>query len=230
MDYIYKLVRYNLKIIFAGRFLWFLFAALAVFVLFMVQAAWNPSELNEAVAYNIMLFPALLLVFYPTTFGIQNDEDSRILELIFGIPDYRFKVWGFRLLMNFVSVFAILIVFSYLANYLLCPVHPLKLAVQLMFATLFYGSLAFMFSTITRSGNGTAVVLIIFCLLPIFFREMLLNTMWDVYLNPFDKPEWIHPVIWEMTVIKNRTFLTISSLFFIMTGLLNLQGREKFVR
>ncbi len=51
------------------------------------------------------MFPCVLLVFYPAVFGIQNDEDSRILEILFGIPDYKYKVWGVRLLMIYVAIF-----------------------------------------------------------------------------------------------------------------------------
>ncbi|MDR1719975.1 MAG: hypothetical protein LBR67_07680 [Dysgonamonadaceae bacterium] len=228
-DFLYKLVKYNLKIIFAGKFVWFLIAALAVFILFMFQSAWDPTVLNEGVVYTIMLFPSILLIFYPTVFGIQNDEDARILELIFGIPNYRYKVWGFRLLMIYVAVFFILIAFSYLAYWLLCPVESLQIACHLLFPVLFFGNLAFLFSTMTRSGNGTAVLLIICCLSPLFFKSLLNGTMWDVYLNPFEKPDAVHALIWESTVMKNRFFLLIGSIFFMLAGLLNLQNREKFM-
>lgn len=132
-----------------------------ILCLFMFQSAWNRAEINEGLIYNILMFPCLLLIFYPAVFGIQNDEDSRILEILFGIPDYRYKVWGVRLLMIYVVIFAILIVFSYIAILLLYPINPFEMSLQLMFPVLFFGNLTFMFSTITRSGNGTAVLMII---------------------------------------------------------------------
>lgn len=120
-----KVVRYNLKIIFAGKFFWFLLAAFGFFALFMFQNAWKREEINEGLIYSILMFPSMLLIFYPAVFGIQNDEDSRILEILFGIPDYKYKVWGVRLLMIYVAIFVILIVFSYIAILLLYPVNPL---------------------------------------------------------------------------------------------------------
>ena len=114
-----KVVKYNLKIIFAGKFIWFLLAAFAFFAYFMFQAAWNRAEINEGLIYNLLMFPCVLLVFYPAVFGIQNDEDNRILEILFGIPDYKYKVWGVRLLMIYVAIFFILVAFSYLATLLL---------------------------------------------------------------------------------------------------------------
>ena len=102
-----KVVRYNLKIIFAGKFFWFLLAAFGFFALFMFQNAWKREEINEGLIYSILMFPSMLLIFYPAVFGIQNDEDSRILEILFGIPDYKYKVWGVRLLMIYVAIFVI---------------------------------------------------------------------------------------------------------------------------
>ena len=58
-----KVVKYNLKIIFAGKFFWFLLAAFGFFAFFMFQSAWNRAEINEGLIYNILMFPCLLLIF-----------------------------------------------------------------------------------------------------------------------------------------------------------------------
>jgi len=227
-----KTVRYNLKIIFAGKFFWFLLAAFSFFAFFMFQQAWNREEINEGSIYNLLLFPCLLLIFYPVVFGIQNDEDNRILEIIFGIPNYRYKIWGIRMLMVYVANYFILILFAYIARLLLYPVNIFEMAAQLIFPMLFFGNLAFLFSTITRSGNGTAVIMIILGL--VFFMFMntgntIGNTFWNVFLNPFSTPRDIHPTIWQDTILKSRIFLLISGIVWLMLGLLNLQKREKFV-
>ena len=140
-----KIVKYNLKIIFAGKFIWFLLAAFVFFAYFSFQIAWNRQVINDGVIYNLLMFPCVLLVFYPAVFGIQNDEDSRILEILFGIPDYKYKVWGVRLLVIYVAIFFILVAFSYLATFLLYPVNPFEMSIQLMFPLVFFGNLAFMF-------------------------------------------------------------------------------------
>ena len=225
-----KLVKYNLKIIFAGKFFWFLLAAFGFFAYFMFQSAWLREEINEQLIYKILLFPCLLLIFYPAVFGIQNDEDNRILEILFGIPNYKYKVWGVRLLMIYVAIYFILILFSYIATLLLYPVNPFEMAFQLMFPILFMGNLAFMISTITRSGNGTAVIIIILGILLLLFGTGLLDgTFWDVMLNPYETPRDLHPMIWQGIVIKSRIFLLVGSIVWMMIGLMNLQRRERFV-
>ncbi|MCL3853166.1 MULTISPECIES: hypothetical protein [Parabacteroides] len=226
-----KVVKYNLKIIFAGKFIWFLLAAFVFFAYFMFQAAWNRAEINEGLIYNLLMFPCVLLVFYPAVFGIQNDEDNRILEILFGIPDYKYKVWGVRLLMIYVAIFFILVAFSYVATLLLYPVNPFEMSIQLMFPLVFFGNLAFMLSTITRSGNGTAVLTIILAILLLITSEMdiIERSFWNILLNPFKVPENFLPVIWEGLIIKSRIFLFIGGIVWMMIGLLNLQRREKFV-
>jgi len=246
----YKMVQYNLKVIFAGKFFWFLIASFAFFAFFMFQLAWNREDINEAAIYSNLLFPCLLLIFYPVVFGIQNDEDNRILEIIFGIPNYRFKVWGLRMLLVYVANFFILLLFAYIARIMMYPVNIIEMSAQLLFPMLFFGNLAFMFSTVTRSGNGTAVLMIIIGL--VFFFVMnssggdsgpggpggsnsmtqsasITYSFWNVFLNPFMIPSDIHPLIWQDTVIKSRIFLALGGIVFLLIGLLNLQNREKFV-
>jgi hypothetical protein len=241
-------IQYNLKIIFAGKFFWFLLASFAFFAFFMFQLVWNRGEINEGAVYSMLLFPCLLLIFYPVVFGIQNDEDNRILEIIFGIPNYRYKVWGVRMLMVYVANYFILILFAYVARLLLYPVNSFEMAAQLIFPMLFFGNLAFMFSTITRSGNGTAVLMIIIGLLFYIFMNAssgggggpggggnmnpttsMSNQFWNVFIKPFVIPNNIHPMIWQDIIIKSRIFLIVGGVVFLMIGLLNLQKREKFV-
>ena len=198
----------------------------------MFQQAWNRAEINEGSVYGLLLFPCLLLIFYPVVFGIQNDEDNRILEIIFGIPNYRYKVWGVRMLMIYIANYFILVLFAYIARVLLYPVNPLEMAGQLIFPMLFFGNLAFMFSTITRSGNGTAVIMIVLGLLFFIFmgsNNQMANSYWNVFLNPFSMPGDTHPLIWQNTLLKSRLFLFVGGIVWLMIGFLNLQKREKFV-
>ena len=226
-----RVVKYNLKVIFAGKFVWFLLAAFVFFGFFMFQSAWNRADINEALIYSLLIFPSVLLIFYPAVFGVQNDGDSRILEILFGIPDYRYKVWGVRLLMIYVAVFFILAAFAAFAAILMYPANPFIMAGQLMFPVLFYGNLAFMFSTVTRSGNGTAVIMIIVSILLLIFKDMefMRRTFWNIMLNPYETPRNMLPVIWENIIVKSRIFLFTGSMVWMMIGLLNLQKREKFV-
>ncbi len=224
-----RMIRYNLKIIFANRFIWFLLSAFAFFVFFAIQSVLERNTIDDGSIYDLLIFPGILLIFYPSAFGIQNDDDSRMLEILFGIPNYRYKVWLVRLIMIYILIFLILVLFAGAASVLLYSVNITEMAYQLMYPIVFLGSMAFMFSTIVRNGNGTAVVMVLIGVALLILADTLSRTQWNVFLNPFELPNNMNQVIWQGIVFKNRIFLGIGMIVFILYGLYNLQKREKFV-
>jgi ABC-type transport system involved in multi-copper enzyme maturation permease subunit len=163
------------------------------------------------------------------TFGIQNDVDAGILEILFGIPDYRYKVWLVRLILVFVLVYLMMIGLTLMSYFLLAPVPVLELSFHVMFPIYFLGSLAFMFSTIIKNGNGTAVVMVIIGVGLLILSGILERTLWNIFLNPFEIPNRLNEMIWQEITMKNRIFLAVGSLLFVLYGLFNLQKREKFI-
>jgi hypothetical protein len=225
------MIRYNLRIIFANKFIWFLISAFGFFLFVSFQMVLNGGSLSDGSIYNILIFPGVLLIFYPSVFGIQNDDDSRMLEILFGIPNYRYKVWLVRLLMIYVLVYIITVLFAGVASILLYKVDIFEMSYQLMFPVIFLGSMSFMFSTIIKNGNGTAVTMVIIgvALLMLANANVVERTAWNVFLNPFEIPRNLNEVIWQGIISKNRMFLGISMLVFVLYGLFNLQKREKFI-
>lgn len=226
---LWKMTRYNLQIIFSGKFIWFLLASIAFYLFSSVIMVIDDNNIQYRDIYTILVLPGMLLMFYPTVFGIQHDTDSRTIELLFGIPDYRFKVWLFRLMIVFVFVFILLILFAAIAWILIEPIPIVEFAFHLMFPLIFLGGLAFWVSTIIRSGNATAVVVVILGLLLSIFSEIMRNSYWNIMLNPYQVPNDLNPEIWAKIVFKNRIFLTAGSIVFILAGMLKLQSREKFI-
>lgn len=229
IDLILKQVHYNFKIIFGGKFFYFLLAAFGFFVLVTVINLFSNNNIEELDIYNLLLFPALLLVFYPTTFGIQNDDDASMLEIIFGIPNYRYKVWLVRFVLILVMVFVILVMIGLLSSITLIPAPILEYVSHLMFPVFFMGALSFMFSTLVKNGSGTAVVIIIIGMAIWILSEELAHSEWNVFLNPFDMPSDMNETIWEERVFSNRLYLACGGIVALLSGLINLQNREKFI-
>ena len=226
---LWKMTRYNLQIIFSGKFIWFLLASLVLYLYIITMMAFSDNNILYKDFYITLLIPGMLLMFYPTVFGIQHDTDSRTIELLFGIPDYRFKVWLFRILIIFVFVFILLIAFGGIAWVLIEPIPIVEFAFHLMFPLIFLGSMAFWVSTIIRSGNATAVVMVILGVIIMIFSNLLRNSYWNIMLNPYQVPSDLNPEIWAKIVFKNRVFLTAGSIVFLLAGMLKLQKREKFI-
>ena len=97
LNLVQKMISYNLRIIFANKFIWFLAGSVVFYLGLSVIYVFDKDVSNMRDLYGVFLFSGILLVFYPTAFGIQNDQDARTIEILFGIPNYRYKVWLVRI-------------------------------------------------------------------------------------------------------------------------------------
>jgi hypothetical protein len=229
LDTIVQLTRYNIKIIFGNKFLYFMLAALGFFIVFVVFNLFRDAEITQATAYAILAFPCVLLVFYPMCFGLQNDQDAKIVEIIFGIPNYSYKVWLFRLLIAYLICFAVTYPLALLTWSVVVEVPPMRLTLHCLLLALFIGTLAFMTSTLVKNGSGTAVVIIIISIVLFMFQDMLDGTRWNFFMNPFNVPVAQSPRVFYETLFNNRVVMSIASLLFILIGLNNTRHREKFI-
>jgi hypothetical protein len=229
IDLVYKMIIYNLRIIFANRFIWFLAGSVVFYLGLSVIYVFNNDVSRMDDLYGVFLFSGILLVFYPSVFGIQNDQDARTIEILFGIPNYRYKVWLVRIILIFVIAFLIMLCFTALSSFLIVKFRILKMTAQVMVPVLFLGIMAFMLSTLVRNGNGTAVLMIIFGLFFMILVEPLRKSQWNVFLNPFNLPYDVNEATWAIITLKNRIILITGSVLFLLAALLNLQKREKFM-
>ncbi|MDT8401784.1 MAG: hypothetical protein RQ743_08820 [Bacteroidales bacterium] len=228
-DIMVKMIRYNLKIIFANRFIWFLLGAVSFYIGLTLIYVFTEDVSRIEDLYGIFVFCGILLVFYPTVFGIQNDQDARTIEILFGIPDYRYKVWLVRIVLIYVISFAILLAFTSISSFLIIPLPVFAVTYHVLYPVFFLGVMAFMLSTIVRNGNGTAVLMIIFGLFFLILQEPLETSKWNVFLNPFTHPDDISETAWANIVRDNRIILITSIIVFLLAALYNLQKREKFI-
>jgi hypothetical protein len=227
---ILRLARYNMKIVFGGKFIYFVLGAFGFFLLVGIIMAVDEPNLEVEEMYGLLVFPAILLVFYPSVYGIQNDADQRTLEIIFGIPDYRYKVWLVRMLMVLVIVFVLLLGFAVLTYYAMISIPIMRIVLHLMVLVFFTMSLGFCLSTIVKNGNAAAVIMVIFGLVFLILLDAIDESKWNIFLNPFLERRSLNEVVFRETVRQNRIIMLITSTVLMLIGLLNLQQREKFLR
>jgi hypothetical protein len=224
-----KMIIYNLRIIFANRFIWFLVGAILFYLGLSVIYVFDNDVSRMEDLYGVFLFCGILLVFYPSVFGIQNDQDARTIEILFGIPNYRYKVWLVRVLLIFVIAFLIMLVFTLTSSLLIVKFQFVKMTVQVMVPVIFLGMMSFMLSTVIRNGNGTAVIMIILGILFLILQNLLRKSQWNVFLNPFQTTWDVNETTWAIIVAKNRIILVTLTILFFLAALFNLQKREKFM-
>lgn len=222
--------RYNVFTSFSGKFVYVLGLAIVLFLLIVVLHVVNndasPSAEN---IYNFLLIPGILLIFYPSAFSIQSDVDSRMIETLFGIPDYRYKIWLVRNLTQYIVIAALLFVLIVLCRLGLAEFSMGSMLFHLMFPVLFIGSLGFMIAALTKSGNGSAVILVLLILFFWIALESVQGSSLYVFHNPFQTVEQIETLALFETTLLNRVYLLIGAVITTLFGLLRLQHREKFI-
>jgi len=224
-----KMVVYNLKIIFANKFIWFLLGAFTFYAGLILIYVFSEDISRVEDLYGVFIFSGILLIFYPTVFGIQNDQDARTIEILFGIPNYRYKVWLVRMALIYIITFVILLFFVWLSSFLVVRMPVVAVTYHVLYPVFFLGVMSFMISTLVRNGNGAAVIMIIFGLFFLILEEELERSKWNVFLNPFELPDNVSETAWSNIVVENRIILLVVTILFLLTGLYNLQKREKFI-
>jgi hypothetical protein len=223
------MIIYNLRIIFANKFIWFLAGSIGFYLGLSVLYVFTNDISMMSDLYGVFIFSGILLVFYPAVFGIQHDQDSRTIEILFGIPNYRYKIWLVRIILIFTIAYLMMILFTYLSSVLIVRFQFLKVTSQVMIPVIFLGMMAFMLSTFIRNGNGTAVVMIIFGIFFLILQDPLRKSQWSVFLNPFNPAYDVSETTWAIITLKNRIILITGSIIFLLAALYNLQKREKFM-
>ncbi len=224
-----KLIRYNIKIVFGSKFIYFLIAAISFYLLILGIMLFQDSTHTEKDVYWLLIAPGFLILFYPVIYGIQNDKDARMLEIMFAIPNYRYKVYLFRFLLSLVLLFIILMGMSLFTGFALIKFNEFELLFQIMYLMLFISCLSFLLSTILKNGNSAAVGVIIIGLLFFIMNEPLEHNKWNIFLNPYNNPQDMSANVWESVIYENHIILIIGSVIFLFWSLINLQKREGFV-
>ncbi|HEX2395055.1 MAG TPA: hypothetical protein VHI78_06885 [Bacteroidales bacterium] len=226
---ILRIASYNLKIVFSGKFVYFLIAAWLFFLTIDGIMLFEDNNIDVSDIYDLLLFPGILILFYPVVYNIQNDKDTRMLEIIFGVPDYRYKVYLLRFAMALVLVMFMLVLMSAFAWFSIVKIPVLKLVIQILNPIIFIACLTFMFTTLVRNGNGAAVIMVIIGLIFFIMNEPLASSKWNLFLNPYNVPTEMNISVWMTIVHQNRLILAIGSIIALLWGLMNLQYREKFM-
>jgi len=223
-------VKYNLRIVFANKFVYFLIAAMAFFLLVItINLFSGSSNITVDDVYALLILPGLLIIFYPVVFNIQNDKDARMLEIIFGVPNYRYKVYLFRFVLSIFTMAAFLLFMSAFTVFAIIRIPIFEMVYQLMFPLLFLAGLAFLMATLIRNASGAAVVMVLFGLFFWILYEPLQFSKWNVFINPFDVPTNMSYAVFKNIIYQNRLMMIIGTVITLLWALLNLQKREKFV-
>jgi hypothetical protein len=222
--------RYNAIHVFAGKFWYFFIAAAALLLLLLVtHVLENPSPPTAEDVYYFLLFPAVLLIFYPSVYAIQADADARMLETLFGVPDYRYKVWLARYVTQYVVVGLLLFGLAVFCRLSVAEFETGWMLYHLMFPVVFLGSLGFWAAVLTRSGNGAAVIVVTLFVVMLIAAEALSGSRFNLFHSPFAETSPLEYIAQRETTFYNRVYLAVGSVVCTLFAMLRLMQREKLI-
>lgn len=86
-----------------------------------------------------------------------------------------------------------------------------------------------MIAALTRSGSGTAVILVLLILFIWIASESIKASSLYLFHNPFQIVDQMETMILAETTLLNRIYLLVGAIITTLFGLLRLQHREKFI-
>lgn len=137
------IIRYNLKIVFANRFVYFFIAAILFYLVVIGIMLFTDATPDTGDIFSTLMFPGILIIFYPVAYNIQGDKDARMLEIIFGVPDYRYKVYLVRFVVAVVLLMISLLVLAWFANFSVAYIPVFQVVYYLFFPLGFIACLTF---------------------------------------------------------------------------------------
>jgi hypothetical protein len=152
-----------------------------------------------------------------------------MLEIIFGVPDYRYKVYILRFLIAMMLLLVLMFLMALFSWFSVVRIPVAGMVLHLMAPLFFLACVTFLLTTIIRNGNGAAVVMVIIGLVFFVLNEPLSKSKWNLFLNPYNVPADMNLSVWMNVVHQNRLMLATGAIIALLWGLTNLQQREKFV-
>ena len=223
-------LRYSAGQVFAGRFAWFLLLAVVLFLaIAVIYTASEKVPPGPDLVYYFLLAPAVVLVIYPSAWSVQGEADAGMVETLFGIPDYRYKVWLARQAAQLLVTAVLLAGLAAFCRLALTDFAVREMVFHLMFPVAFLSGAGFLLATVTRSGNGAAAVLVLVVLAVWIAAEPLQGSRWNVFHNPFAALDGMEGPARPGTTFHNRVYLLTGWALAVLGGLLRLQRRERFV-
>lgn len=222
------------KILFAGKFYIALIVVIGVFNILPITIGHilhDPMPVDAAF-YFMNMVPAIVLALFLSMFLVSYEKDNKTIEGLFSIPGSPYKVWLYKLSIEYFLLFSLQVMFA-LITFFFVDDFSIELLVITAFVPVFFaGNLTFFFSTVIKSGIAAGIVafIVLFIFFPVSVGLAESNlSQWTIYMSPFMKPNDLDIDIWNQRLLYNKLAVFGLGVFFMYFGLKNLRKREPFL-
>jgi hypothetical protein len=229
----WEIFRLQAQIIFSHKFVWFMLGILAYFIV-AYAINYNQSMIDrmpmEDVLPLLLEFPLATLAVFLSMQVITSEKDNRTLEVMFTTAGSRYKVWLLRLGTLNVILLILAFALSILAFFAFTDIPIIGMAVHAFVPTFFAGSMTLYFAVRFRSGLAAGMVAAGLLVLILMFTELLYETRYYLFFNPYDVPRQLDPETWNLWMWQNRIGVLCAGGFMLFAALRGMEVRERLLK
>lgn len=171
--------------------------------------------------------PGTVIAIYLTMDLVAGERDKDTLEILFSTATSHYTTWGIRLITVSLLLLVTIVTMSTVSYFFFAEFPFFWGGLNAFVAALFVTCLTFLFSVFCRSGNAAAMLSVGVLLLVLITSNLLENTPYFLFLNPFQPPANVDEVIWLERSIYNRATVIGLSGLFVFFALRRMNFREK---
>ncbi len=229
----WEIFRLQARIIFSHKFVWFMAGILAYFgVAYAIN--YNQSIIErmpmEDVLPVLLEFPLSALAVFLSMQVITSEKDNRTLEVMFTTAGSRYKVWLLRLGTLNAILLILAFALSALAFFTFTDIPIIGMALHAFVPTFFAGSMTLYFAVRFRSGLAAGMIAAGLLVLILMFSELLNETRYFLYFNPYHVPRRLDPATWNLWMWQNRIGVLVFGGLLLFAALRGMEVRERLLR
>jgi len=229
----WEIFRLQTQVIFSHKFIWFMLGILAYFIV-AYAINYHQSMIDrmpmEDVLPLLLEFPLAALAVFLSMQVITSEKDNRTLEVMFTTAGSRYKVWLLRLGTLNLILLMLAFVFAAAAFFAFTDVPIIGMALHAFIPTFFAGSMTLYFAVRFRSGLAAGMVAAGLLVLILMFTDLLYETRYYLFFNPYDVPRQLDPETWHLWMWQNRIGVLCAGGFMLFAALRGMEVRERLLR
>jgi ABC-type transport system involved in multi-copper enzyme maturation permease subunit len=226
-----RLFTLSARIVFQKKILFMTGGIATYYAILYAIAVFRPGEgfSVEQALHVLVEAPGTVLAIYLTMDLVASERDKDTLEILFSTAASHHTTWGIRMV-AVLGVLTVSIISMSLISYYIFAEFPYGWGgLNALAPSLFIACLTFLFSTLCRSGNASAMLSLGVLLVILVTAETLKETPYFLFLNPLSPPSNIDEDLWFEQALYNRVTIIISGALFIFFALRRMGTREKIL-
>jgi ABC-type transport system involved in multi-copper enzyme maturation permease subunit len=228
-----RLYRLSFRLVFHKKLIFMTAGILVYYGILYTLAVVRPGEgFSVRQALHVLVeIPGAVLAIYLTMDLVAGERDRNTLEVLFSASMSHYKIWVTRMLAVYVVLLVTLVGMSTLSYYLFAEFPFLLGGLNAFLPAFLIASLTFFFSVTCRSGNAAGMLSlgVLVLILITSDPDILGDTVFFVFLNPFDPPMGMEEMMWDDRVLINRLGILATGCLLLFLGLRRMERRERLL-